>query len=248
VENIVDRQLKVYEKKMEEVMRKLKTLLPKSLPLKTKNGKIILSEDNIMLLENYKETFRDILVEAGYYSLIEDYMNDEATLVKEFADESVEDYIPVVLGVSALATLELIQQTELAGFNTIIEDATNSILIEVRSAIFANEDYVSVLESGVKKLNNKLGNYTTTYMRTTRTVFEQKAIDIAAEEVDEDLYWQYVGPDDNVTRPQCQRGLSQNVFTQLQKNDFQAEGLRWNCRHIFRPVSGRTYNKAMGYI
>jgi len=222
----VDRQLVEYEKEMEKVMKKVQTLLPKSLPLKTKDGKIILSEDNLLLLNNYSEAFREVLIDAGYYALVEKFMNDEADLVVEIADESMESYIPIVLTAASLATLEILQQVELSGFETIVSDATNTLLIEIRSAIFANEDYVAILENGIKKLNNKLGNYTNTYMRTTRTVFEQRAIDIAADEADEDLYWQYVGPLDDITRPQCIRGLKKNVFTQLQKDDFQAEGLR----------------------
>ena len=228
-------------------MKKIEKLLPKSLPFETKSGKIEFNEKNLEILDDYKREIIEVFREAGYFDFVNKFVNDEADLLRELAKETKDYFVPVVLGIGALGILSLIQSTEIAGFNMIAEDAANAIIVELRSAIFSNADYIKTLEGGISKLNNRLGHYAGTYATTTRTVFEQKAIDLAAQEAKKDLYWIYLGPNDEKTRPQCVMGLAKEMFTLLEKNDFQAQNLRWNCRHIFEPVSEKRYNKFKGF-
>ncbi len=148
----------------------------------------------------------------------------------------------IKLGAESLEILIAFQKFEKSELFTIAYDAVEALKKTLVTSWSVAENNLHALTKAEQLLNHRLGTYTDTFTKTYATQWEQMLKDETARSTSGESYWKYVGPDDEKTRPQCQDGLTILYFTDDEKNDFNGEGIRWNCRHTFDLVSEKEYD------
>jgi len=150
----------------------------------------------------------------------------------------------IELGPESLEVLLAFQKFERSELFTIAYDAVEAMKRSLVTSWSVAESNLHALTKAEKLLDHRLGTYTDTFITTFKTQFEQMVYDQSARHQGLE-HFVYEGPDDSKTRPQCQDGLTIKYFTEAEKNEFNAEGIRYNCRHIFVPITEEEYEKGI---
>jgi hypothetical protein len=152
----------------------------------------------------------------------------------------------------------LLQQIDLQELFDIRDQFARLVKNTLREIVVSGlplENALSVIE----KVSDRLEQYTSTYINTSRRILSQTITDLTAKNLKEDtgeVFFQYFGakPDDKI-RNECLIGLGEiksadypnaPYFTEEEKERFEAEfGIRWNCRHEFVIITEKKYREAV---
>lgn len=187
---------------------------------------------------NYEIVFRDILTEAGYYDLIDQYIYED---FDEFYQLSIEAFkvagIANAFEQADIQKIEALKRMKRDFFISIGDDAGLKLKQELYRYALTNasmESIAGVLSQSIE--DTRLAKYANTYARTSIADFQQELIDLRAG--DEGV-WVYIGVNDAKTRPFCKHLINEaRCYDDEEKLKLQADPKReFNCRHRFHKVS-----------
>ena len=218
-----------FDKRLESIFKKINTLA-------TARIATIIDIDEVV---QFDIIWREILTEAGYYDLMQRYVNtlddlqaslnailDEAGLLKTLGEEQVR-------------RLTAIKELQIKGIEQIGIDAGLSLKRGLYNNLLAGKTKADLLEAVSEELaGTKYLSYAKTYANTSVNDYRQATLNQRAETFkdDPDIVWIYDGNDvDDVTRPFCESVLTANkAYTTAEKEELESAPERaWNCRHFF---------------
>ncbi|MBT6994541.1 MAG: hypothetical protein HN952_06250 [Candidatus Cloacimonetes bacterium] len=156
-------------------------------------------------------------------------------------------------------TLAILQAIDIDELRGISNQVAKSVKTQLQTVVMSGVAFDKAVEK-VMTSSDKLTQYASTYMNTSRSMLSQKVSDLSAENYKEEggvVYWEYFGalPDEK-TRDECLMGLGVQpsgsypnapFFTDDEKIGFQSEfGIRWNCRHEFNQITEDYYEEMTG--
>lgn len=198
---------------------------------------------------NYELIFREVLEEAGYYELVDDYIYQS---FDEFYALSLESFEVAGLGTAwtqaDIDKIEALKRMKRDFFISIGDDAGLALKQQLYRYALSNATLEQMTTALVDSIDDvKLARYATTYARTSIADFQQELIDLRSAD-DDDGVWVYVGVNDSKTRPFCKHLLNDNkCYNDAEKLSLQNDPKReFNCRHRFHKVS-KEFAKAEGY-
>lgn len=204
--------------------------------------------DQVQRLEfvtNSLPSLMEALNASGYEELASELTDSSYKIINDIKKLHTITNVPIAFSRVDKAVLTALQDADLTAFAHIGEQAmyqVQQILMEHIIAGLPERDMIEAIRS---ELTDKFKRYAETYAQTSRGVYEQKVEDIIAlnnREGGQELYWEYVGAEDNKNRDECVWALEKRFFTDEERADFEAEyGIRYNCRHIFIAVSKEAY-------
>lgn len=206
--------------------------------LDTQNDKFTLTSDNIEMLTKLKLKLGVILKESGYDKAINEYITEYPKLLKKFTKSFTKLQSLTEMDLSILQAL---METNLRELKTVGSIALENIWQNLYNSVLGGipiSDGVDLIRNtivGTSASGGSLNKYAMTYARTSQGRFIQSSQDLSTKDVPKDKrLYEYVGPSDNVTRPECREGLSKRFFTESERSKFESKhGIRWNCRHVF---------------
>ena len=192
---------------------------------------------------------QQILQEAGYYDLVNDFIDDSY-------DKNYNEIISLFEAGGLAATftaddiqsIKAIKQLDLDFFDDIGKQASSKLkadLYKYRLSDLSTKDMVENIKESLA--DTSLVKYSSTYAETSISNFNQSIIDLKSVDVINEVYI-YRGVKDKKTREFCRCLVNQRKYYDKSdankiKNDSKR---RFNCRHIIVPVS-LEYAIAQGY-
>jgi hypothetical protein len=143
--------------------------------------------------------------------------------------------------VNTLTALQTLQASQFAGIGSQAMDAVRQTVMQTILTGAQLEDGLANIEA---RLSADLQRYAWTYANTSRAQVLQAVQDIAAQNYEGELYWEYSGPLDDVTRDACVELLEIGVFTDDERNQAEADTAderAYNCRHVFEQITREQY-------
>jgi hypothetical protein len=186
----------------------------------------------------------DALKQSGYSELVNDLINKDKALLAEVTAMRTAKGLLTQFAKTSPEALRAFQNLELTQFQNIGDGFVNSLhsnLMTYAITGIREEDFAAMIR---KSLDSGFQRYANTYAITSRAQFIQQVQDEAAKDYDGELFWEYVGPEDDRTRDACLEGLSQRYFTDAERSDFEAANATeraWNCRHTFEQITKEDY-------
>lgn len=233
--------VKAYQKQLNTVISKLvNTIYSNIQNYQTTNNVITMTPANVGITNNAISSINMNQYNVATVNLVNKY----DSLVNKINNNLPTNGIPLKIKRSDLSTLQSYKSQYLQQFNILGQQAKNKV-ISLLSTVTSNAYTIPLLLTQIQKLFKiNLYDYTTTYAQLSQRQYIQAIQQLAAQYVDVVIY-QYLGPNDSKTRPDCQRALRQKYFTQQQKDAFQIQTQpRYKCRHVFVLVRTDTSNPA----
>jgi hypothetical protein len=184
------------------------------------------------------------LQESGYSSVVAQLQNTDPALVNAIKANA---RIPMSFLETSSDVISAIRSAEAFQFAKIGEAAMSSIRDNVMRTVLAGVPINDTLADIRSQLEDRFQRYAWTYANTTRKEVIQAVHFEAAKAYDGELYWEYVGPEDNVTRDVCLELLAQRVFTDAEMQEAEASSAserEYNCRHVFVQITKDDYESA----
>ena len=218
-----------------------------------KNGRVITNDANLNYLQANYQAMLKTMQSSGYLEAVKKSINAEADSIKVIKQAYSTGQFPMRFTNFNNQFLNAFQSNELSFYSGITTKAVDSIHASLLGTVSGGLPIDEALANITKELTDKAARYTKTYLETSRgrliqLVQDQNAINY--KELDMLIYWEYVGPYDKLTRPECRDGLDKKYFTDDEKQSFQAGGgeiphnePRYNCRHTFVLISEKTFDK-----
>ncbi|MBT6554032.1 MAG: hypothetical protein HON50_00310 [Candidatus Marinimicrobia bacterium] len=229
LDDIIDK----FDKRLEQIFKKINVLATARIANITDIDEVV----------KFDIIWRGILEEAGYYNLLQRYVNtlddlqgslnailDESGLLKTLGDEQIK-------------RLTAIKELQIKGIEQIGIDAGLTLKKGLYNNVLAGKTKADLLEAMTGELGGtKYVSYAKTYANTAINDYRQATLNQRAEPLkdDEDIVWIYDGNDvDDVTRPFCADVLEANrAYSTDEKNELESAPERaWNCRHFFTFVT-----------
>jgi len=229
LDDIIDK----FDKRLEQIFKKINVLATARIANITDIDEVV----------KFDIIWRGILEEAGYYNLLQRYVNtlddlqgslnailDESGLLKTLGDEQIK-------------RLTAIKELQIKGIEQIGIDAGLTLKKGLYNNVLAGKTKADLLEAMAGELGGtKYVSYAKTYANTAINDYRQATLNQRAEPLkdDDDIVWIYDGNDvDDVTRPFCADVLEANrAYSTDEKNELESAPERaWNCRHFFTFVT-----------
>jgi len=229
--------LKGFNKEMDEILRMAKVSAIVNL-----KG---LSEADIL---SYELRWRQILKEAGYYSLIDNLIDNYFnTQFKPVIEAFAAGGIKTAFTKSDAVKIQAIKAMEKTLFLRLADDVGLTLKRQLYGYAISNTSLI-VMATGMSETlaANSLTRYANTYARTAVQNFQQEVINIRAADIEG--VWVYVGIQDGKNRDFCAELLSENrTYTDSEKIQLEEAPERaFNCRHRFYKMSDKDAKEA-GY-
>jgi len=224
---------------LNKVSKRLISLLSQeSGNLQVKNGIIQGTTENLNYVLALKNKQEEILNKAGYNELLEEFKKAQIDTFKALNKVAIPDlgFEPLFTSTQKEYFLTAIK-TDITKLKGLSEQSIQSVLdIMIESIVSELDDKTLALKIS-KVVDNKFVRYSETYRETARNQLIQTVVDKEYDnliEEGEDVYYEYVGADDDRTRPICQWALNKLYFTKDEKKAYEEKhGIRYNCRHNF---------------
>lgn len=187
--------------------------------------------------------WRGILEEAGFYNLLQRYVNTLDDLQGSLNAVLTEAGLLETLGADQIKRLTAIKELQIKGIEQIGIDAGLTLKKGLYNNVLAGKTKADLLVSMSDELGGtKYASYAKTYANTAINDYRQATLNQRAEVIqdDDDIVWIYDGNDiDEVTRDFCAEVLVANkAYSTDEKNELEASPERaWNCRHFFTFVT-----------
>jgi len=243
IDNILDKNINKFAKQLQAVSKNIQLQLLPYLNRLQLDGAIISSDKaNLDIVLAFADEFKTVLANAGYNNLLQEYLDNTASVIKDIKKASESFSLPYAFAASDLDVLEGLQKIDLMELGNIGEKAAATLQTGLMNSVLAGQQYDSMFRDLTAKLDNNLVRYAQTYIDTSRSQLLQKIEDISAEKRPGEDYWEYVGPKDTKNREECAQALEQKVFTAKERQDFEnIYGLRYNCRHTFHAITYKEF-------
>jgi hypothetical protein len=243
-----DAQVKAFERELSrcvaDLNKRLSGLLTK---LEIVNGRIVKTPANLQYLARLQPQMEQALIQSGYLDAVQNLQAGDAELLKAVREQSAVKLIFTKTDATTLNALAQMQNSEFYGIGTNAMEAIRQTVINSVMAGARLEDGLGIIRS---QLETRLQPYAWTYANTARKQTMQMANDLAARNIPaNERFWAYNGPNDDVTRPACQELLAIGVFTDSEREHYEAmyaEERAYNCRHSFDLISEQMYNELRG--
>lgn len=242
---VLDNQKEWFERNMLKVVENMQKDIELLLSdFQTQSGFLLNIPRNIDLDAQIYNNLNRALNDAGYDALVNKLQSREPELLKALKQQQPPGAVP-------LAFTQVAKQ-QLTATNAIITQEFASVgeqsMRMIRELIFdsvTRGGSIDLLKRNIRSvLEDRLKRYAVTYANTSRSNFIQAVQNAAAADFGDEVYYEYVGPDDDLTRPACQDGLSIQFFTKAERDAFEADTASermYNCRHYFVPVTKEFY-------
>lgn len=215
--------------------------------LKLKNGKIAFTAENMRYAASLSGSWTNALNEAGFSQANTDLINKYDSLIAEMIKVRPDYAVPLNLTGASVEQIDALKILNNQAFNLIGDNAMSSLQSLVINSVTTQIPLSELIEEFRSTLDSRLARYAKTYALTSQQMYVQKIEDISAEAYAEEggvLYWEYVGPEDDLTRPECHEALAWGAVDDATKETFQAETEpRYNCRHIWQQVTNNRFEK-----
>ena len=240
--SLANAQVIDFEKNLRKVIAALQTLIIKN----AKSGYLfsLKADERIRFAPDIYNALIAALNESGYYPLVSDIINRDKELIAEVMSIRGAAKLPTVFTQTSKETFAALRNLELTQFESIGTGFMNSLSQELMQFALTGVDESVFIDAIRSKLETGLQRYATTYATTSRAKFIQQVQDEAAKSYDGELYWEYVGPEDDRMRDACIDGMNKRYFTDFERSMFEAETAEeraWNCRHTFEQITKHDY-------
>lgn len=236
IETKTDREINLFNSKFENVLASIETLV------------IANSVQAIKDPLQFDFVFQGILQEAGYYSLINDFIdNSYDTNYQDILEIFREGGIDIVFSEDDLLRITELKQLDIETFANIGSQAANNLKKDLYKYSLSNLSVRDLTDNIRQSLaDTGLAKYAKTYAETSISNYNQAVINLKSEGADG--VWIYVGVSDKKTRDFCQNVLKRKYYyNNAQKVKIENDKQRkWNCRHQFLLVS-KEYAEKRGY-
>jgi hypothetical protein len=229
-----------YNKRLDVVLRRLdKQLID-----------IVSATDAIGILNNRAEIL-GALETSGYNALNAQYIAQYEAFPQIVKDSMKARSIPLPQFTAADAEIFAgLARADLQAFTAIGRNAMDELRIGLYKQAVSNQPFSALVRSiaaatvGVDGKGSPMANHAHTIANTAVLDFGGEVLRVAGENIGADK-WEAVGPDDSVTREECQEALSDPVRTEAEwKQHTGANGEPYwggtpggfNCRHQLFPV------------
>lgn len=217
----------------------------------TRQGQIMFTDENLRLAATMNDLMFQTLQEAGYNKVAEAYRSDFVSLLEDINRLDVTQ-LAFVFKPKDKELLIALRDMEYQGLFRVEREVANTIQRLSSDYVLTERPLEELAEELRTQLEDRLKQYAMTHIETATRISVQKAEDITVENAgikEEERFWQYTGPEDNKTRPECQFALGQgrgsDIFTNDERMEFEATyGIRYNCRHRFMLVTKDKYNES----
>jgi hypothetical protein len=188
-----------------------------------------------------RQQIQQVLIDSGYYQttgalLNEGYqaaINESANLYSQLYDESFQFQDVSLQQLNALKNLDLTQ------FNQLADTAAQTLNRTLTDLQFGAIDFNQALTTLREKVVDQLQRHGKTWLTTGLSgIYRESTTQLASDNGIE--RYQYVGPNDSLTRPFCKKYLGQvktldewNKLDNGQINPVGTYGGGYNCRHTF---------------
>jgi len=246
VSNLAEQQGIQFETNLRQVVNRFQALIIKT----ARSGYMfsVNADERIRYAPELYSGLVDALQQSGYLSLVSDLIEQDRELIAEVKSLRTAKGLPTQFSKQSSEALAAFQNLEFAQFQNISTGFVNSLHQELMNYALTGVDEAVFIESIRNMLESKLQKYATTYAYTSRAKWIQQVQDEAAKNYDDELFWEYVGPEDDRTRDACIEGLNQQYFTDAERMEFEArtaDERAWNCRHVFVQITKEDYEKGI---
>jgi hypothetical protein len=194
-----------------------------------------------LAVDKIEKAFHD----SGYFDLVNNFVAKDPQLLYDLKALHKISGTPFYFGKEQINKLLALQNTDLSQFTGLGNSEISAIHKILMDSVMSGMSEREMAQAITKELTDDFQRYAKTYAQTSRNIYLQQAEKQMADnykQSGEDVYWEYVGPEDSKNREECIDALNQRFFTDAEMQDFEAEGIRWNCRHIFMLVSKDAYD------
>ena len=225
---IIDEQVKVFEREIAKVQKYLLTAINENI---VQMDLFNIAPENLEL-EKLTNRLFIALEEGGYSDLISKNLADTKKLDSSILAEAGKRLNMDFGGIST-DSLNGLLKMDYEFLQDIGEDAVKQVQQGLYQSVVAGRQYSEAITGIEDMLDNRLKRYATTYIRTAKNTYQQSVENEIGKKLGiEDLMWEYTGPSDDKTRPECARGLAKGKVTTKEKKAFQSATVpRYNCRH-----------------
>ena len=187
-----------------------------------------------------------LLMDSGYYEVVNDLLGPG---YQALLDGSLADY-SAYLGESlsfhevSLARLEKLREAKFLDWTTIADDRVNAMQKIMMNVSFGSQTIDQAIEAIDGEIKDSFEQHGKTWIETSLSGWAQEESNVLASDAGLNDF-QYVGPDDALTRPFCQEHLNEiktleewralDNGTELPVDQYCAG---WGCRHQLIAVLG----------
>jgi hypothetical protein len=201
----------------------------------------------IRFMASFYPELERIMLQSGYTELVSKLKDDYPDLINDLKAVHKYSEVPLAFVKSDATVLTSLSTIFNKRFENIGKEAVQAVYDRLTQSVLAGASESKMIALIRDTLDSKLQRYATTYYNTARKDFMQQAELLSAENNrigDEELYFEYVGPLDNVTRDACISLLENPYYTEaemLEAEAATADERAYNCRHWFQQISRSTF-------
>jgi len=243
----IDRSLSGFDSQLKQIVsrysQQVERLMLQNL---SKEGRIITFGDaNYNYVAQSYEGLKDLLYRSGYGDLAREFVDRESDLLRDYTRLRPSGAVPIQITQRFTEQLDTLRRIELFQFDALADTAVRAVQGAVMQGVLTGTNTMVLADQISGSIEAPLQRYAWTYVNTARANFIQAVEDANVDKANQDeIYWEYVGPEDDLNREACIEGLSQRYFTDSEREQFEAETADerlYNCRHTFMEITKEAY-------
>jgi hypothetical protein len=248
-DKFADESLAAFEARIKKAQAALlRQIRSQVLKLSNENGKLLYNPQNLQQLAGIYQEGVKALTEAGYFGAVQELQASDKEMISLITAQSK---VPMAFTATSKDVINSLRAIQTEKFANIGMQAIEGVKDVVTRAILGGQSIESTLDLITDNLDTKLQRYAWTYANTTRKDVIQAVHWEAAKESEGETYWEYYGPDDDITRPACRILLAEHggyyTFDEMQAAEAQyADERAYNCRHYFIQIPKEVYDENVG--
>lgn len=258
-DKILDEQIEWFERNLDKVLSAFQKRIEMLIgDFQTTNGILIYSDINVQQAYQSYAALQQMLQESGFNELVQAAQEKENDILKYMREHRPDGAVPLAFTMQTAEKLQGMSAIYATQFQSVAAQEMRNIQQIIVKSVIAGIDSEDAIQQIRDVLENNLKRYATTYFNTSRGDFIQAVEYATKDEYEGELFWEYQGPIDDLTRPACRIGLGVEpdsrfpnapFFTDEERIAFEAEtaGEReYNCRHDFIQIEPEYYWENVG--
>lgn len=247
---LIDDQAAWFERNMSKVLTTLQKRIEAYVnDFQSAKGILLDTDLNSQMAYQSYASLTELLRESGYFQLVEAAQAKESDIIRYMRNNRPKGAIPLAFTAATAEKLKGLSAVYAANYGSVAAQQMRGIQGIIVNSVTGGLNANDAIKQIRDVVEDKLKRYATTYFNTTRNKFIQAVEYANAAQTEGETYWEYFGPDDNVTRPACQEGLEIGYFTDAERIEFEsqiADERAYNCRHGFVQITREYYNDHTG--
>lgn len=238
----------LFDKQLERVINDLyKSIRDLVFKLQIKDGNVVTTKFNLNMSASIYNELERALAGTEYEKVYLKLQGIDNDLIAAIVREAK---IPISFTKTSVEVVDALRNLQMTEFQHIGERGLEAVREELMRSVLNGVPISETLDNIRDALESKFQRYAQTYAWTSRQELMQAVHNEGAKGYPADeIFWEYVGPDDNLTRPACQELLAQRYFANEEKEEAiakYAEERAYNCRHVFVQIAPEDYYTATG--